>query len=224
MGTPDTNTDSLSTNASTVDNSSSKAPEEVDYKALYEIERKRAKDNQAAFTKSRQEVSILKKETQILESKLQSSILLPAEQQEELDALKYDDPDAWYLKKGQYEQNVLAELQKQKDEAREIAIADVQKQTTEDYIGSWLLENPEVTIDQIKFDVPPRIHNAYEAGTLSIDEYLEKSKEYLTNGKRQVKKADVNDIKDLNRTPGGNAPTPEAVRKQQEADSKLEIF
>lgn len=225
MGTPATKTDSLSTDVNaSQDNDVTKQPEEVDYKALFEKERKRAKDNQAAFTKSRQEISVLKKETQLLEDKLRGSIVLPAEQQEELEALKFDDPDTWYKKKQQYEKNVLSELQVTKSKAREEALLEAEQQIQDDYMAAWLAENTEITLDMIQLDVPQRIHKAYKEGTLSMDEYLEKSKEYLLSVEKKLASPDVNNIKDLNKIPGGKNPTQTAVQKQNEADSKLEIY
>lgn len=226
MGTPDNKqADSLPTDISeSNDNAVNKTTDEVDYKALYEKAEKRAKDNQAAFTKSRQEISVLKKENQILDEKLRTNIVLPAEQQEELEDLKYEDPDVWFAKKQEYEQNVLSELEKQKEAKREEALKDVQKQTTEEYMASWLSENSEITLDMIELDVPPRIHKAYEEGTLSIDEFLEKSKEYLTKVDKKIASPKTNDIKDLNKIPGGKTPSATATQKQQDADSKLEIY
>lgn len=226
MGTPDNKqADSLSqdVNASN-DKGVNETPEEVDYKELYDREKKRARDNQAAFTKSRQELSVLKKEAQLLEEKLRGSIVLPAEQQEELEALKYEDPDAWFAKKQQYEQNVLSELEKQKEVKREEALQLAQKQTQEDYIANWLTDNPEISMDMIQLDVPPRIHKAYEEGTLSIDEFLEKSKEYLLKTTKKLVSPKTNDVKDLNKIPGGGKPSQSAVQKQNDADTALEIY
>ena len=91
-------------------------------------------------------------------------------------------------------------------------------------MASWLSENSEITLDMIELDVPPRIHKAYEEGTLSIDEFLEKSKEYLTKVDKKIASPKTNDIKDLNKIPGGKTPSASATQKQQDADSKLEIY
>ena len=214
MGTPENN--------ETFTDSSQQT--EVDYKELYEKEQKRAKEHQAAFTKSRQELSILRKEAQLLEEKLQKSIVLPAEQQQELEDLKYSDPDTWFKKKQEYEQNVVSAIQEQKTVAREEALKEAEKQTQEEYISSWLSENTDITLDMIQLDVPPRIHKAYEEGTLSIDEYLEKSKEYLTKATKKLVSPKTNDVKDLNKVPTSKNSTVDAINAQKPEGAMLEIY
>jgi len=79
-------------------------------------------------------------------------------------------------------------------------------------------------MDMIQLDVPPRIHKAYEEGTLSIDEFLEKSKEYLTKVDKKLVSPKTNDVKDLNKIPGGKTPSTTATQQQHDEDSKLEIY
>lgn len=95
MGTPN-NTDSLPSTTGAESTEATGAQPQVDFE-------KRLKDTQAAYTKSRQEIAALKAELSALKETGMIQGNIPAELKQELEELKFKDPDAWRSKLNELE-------------------------------------------------------------------------------------------------------------------------
>ena len=91
MGTPST------TDATSSTNNLGGAEQQIDWE-------KRFKDTQAAYTKAQQKLKETEAKAKVLEELSKPRVELPKEVAEELDDLKYKDPDAWRLKLAALEQ------------------------------------------------------------------------------------------------------------------------
>jgi len=174
------------------------------------ISEKKARDNQASFTKSRQEIAQLTATTEVLETQLTaSSSTLTAEQTTELDGLKHTDPDAWFTLKTKYETdaqlNAQGQLKELTDDASAKALSDLTLVERQEALGAFQTRTGiELTDDVMQNDIPPRLQN--KINDMPFEDYLEEVATYLKKGK-VVKPTDngldATDIGNLN----GAAPT-----------------
>jgi len=150
------------------------------------IAEKKARDHQATFTKTQQELARIKAAKEALESQLSNSVSLSAEQVAELEELKLTDPDAWFNKKLDYERTAKATLEQKlrtlEDEAAEKAVKDltvVQRQTAlADFTSRTGIE---LTDDVMENDIPPRLQK--KINEMPFNDYLEEVAKYLNKGK-----------------------------------------
>ena len=167
---------------------------------------KKAKDNQASFTKSRQELATVRAEREVLENQLSSATQLPAEQLEELEDLKYSDPDAYFEKRVQYEADAKAtvtnRLKELKDEAGSKAVADLTLSERQETLQQFEAQTGlKLTDDIMANDVPPRLQN--QINDMPFGDYLAKVADYLSKGK-VVKQTDKGlEQTNINRIAGG---------------------
>lgn len=147
---------------------------------------KKARDNQASFTKSRQEIAELKATKEVLETSIVSSTRLTAEQAEELDELKFTDPDSWFQKKMQYEQDAKATMQgklnEKIDEASAKAVQDLTLTQRQDMLANFQASTGIILTDDVMAnDIPPRLQN--KIGSMPFEDYLQEVATYLGKAK-----------------------------------------
>ena len=177
------------------------------FKALV-VEAKKARDHQAAFTKSRQEIADLKAKKDLLEAKVKSnSTQLSPEQVEELEDLKFTDPDAWFAKKLKYENEAKAKFNGQLDEqlveASTKALMDLTLAERTEMLKSFQAQTGIVLTDDVMAnDIPPRIQS--KINTMPFEDYLQEVATYLKTGK-VVKNTDEGlDITNLSNLAGSS--------------------
>lgn len=161
-------------------------PEDTDPAiVLLAKQKKMTRDTQSAYTKTNQKlISEKARSSKLMQHAMEVKPVLTVAQQEELDELKYSDPDAYIEKKTAYdtvarqakETTINQELQAQtKEEILEHrkAILKQFKDTT----------GIDITEDVMLNDVPPRITQELEEGKISFEEYLAKAGRFLESDK-----------------------------------------
>jgi hypothetical protein len=194
----------------TVDSDKTPTPEE-----LAAIAEKRRRDTQAAYTKSQQKLKALEAEREKLLALAEKAIKpqLSAEEREELEVLKYEDPEAWREKLNSFEAKAQSEARAKLDEltgeAKVAAERDFElsrrQQVLEEFNAS--AEVP-ITDEIIANDVPPRITKKLEEGTVSFEEFLEEVSAYLKTGKVVANEETLNQP-NLSKVSGKTSPTDE---------------
>jgi len=176
---------------------------------------KRRRDTQAEFTKTRQSLKALEAEkAQLFEQlKDRTSVSLTPEQTQELEDLKFSDPEAWRDKLNKYESEAKA---KQQDElagltgdARKAAEAQFElerrQQVLKDFNDS---SSVAITDEVIANDVPPRITKKLEDGKITFEDFLSEVKDYLSKGK-VIKNEETLNQPSLGKIGGGTTPSNE---------------
>lgn len=218
MGTPEIEESAtLVTNEPTAqDNSASSTEPTVNWE-------KRFKDTQAAYTKSRQELAEVKAKLTVLEEMATPRPSIDAKLQEELDDLKYSDPDAWRRR--------INGLEAEASQAHKEKLAQASKHVTElerraIVFDEFKESHPDVHIDDdvIKFDVPPRITKKLEEGKISFSEFLEEVYNYLKSPKVIGDGNKILAQPNLSKEAGDNTPTKTASEKDSVSKYKKEIF
>jgi len=172
------------------------------------VNERKARDNQASFTKSRQEIAELKAKSDLLEKTVVSnSAQLSPQQAEELENIKYTNPDEWFQKKQQYEyeasQSYLGGLDEQINEASKKAISDLTAVERSEKLATFTQATGVVLTDDIlKNDIPPRL--ASKINDMPFEDYLRDIAEYLSKGK-VVKPTDSGlDATNISKMAGGD--------------------
>jgi len=156
------------------------------FKALV-LEAKKSRTHQASFTKSRQEIADLKAKKELLEAKVKSnSAQLSPEKVEELEDLKFTDPDAWFAKKLQYETEAKAnfngQLEEQLVEASTKALRDLTLAERTEMLAQFQTQTGIVLTDDVMAnDIPPRLQN--KINSMPFEDYLQEVATYLKTGK-----------------------------------------
>jgi hypothetical protein len=155
-----------------------------------ELAEQRRKETQAAYTRGQQALKAKEAELEALRQQLDTSVkvTLSPEQQEELDNLKYDDPDAWREKLNSFEKNAKqeanAKFAKLTGEAGKAAGIQFElerrQQVLEEFNASASIA---ITDEIISNEVPPRITNKLAKNEVSFEEFLAEVSEYLNKGK-----------------------------------------
>lgn len=161
MGTPETITD-------TPDSS------QIDYE-------KRFKDTQAYATKIAQEkaekireLEELKAELSVLRNTAKPTLTIPKEMQDELDDLKFSDPDAWRGRINQLEAEANKEFNSKITEAKNATTQQMVLAERASILTKFQSEHPDIvfTDELLNLDIPLRIVKKLESGKVTYEEFL----------------------------------------------------
>lgn len=199
--------------------------EEVAFAAGLE---KRRRDTQSAAAKTTQELSATKERAGKLESKLKDVFKpqLTAVQQDELDDLKTDNPEAWRAKLEEYEtaafdtfEEELSDMGFDEDEISEMA-------TRSSQLTDFLADNPGLTLDDnvMDNDLPPRLIEKLETGDLSFEEFLGEVKVFLTQTTKISGSGKADKVPDLGKAGGGSEASETAIAGDEAKSYKETIF
>ena len=147
-------------------------------------------------------------------------VKLTPEQTEELEDLKYPDPEAWRIKLNEYEDKARkTRLTEIDDELKKVSKSTLDEQELESRkskLEQFQQENPEVTLDDdvIASDIPPRIVKKLETGAITFDEFLIECCDYLKKGK-VVKQDEVIDQPNIGKVGGSHKPEKNAQDKDE---------
>ena len=189
-------------------------PQEIEKPKNFE---KMFKDTQAAYTKARQEVAALKAKNAALEKAMvQQGVQLDPEVAEELEQLKYQDPEAWRQKLNAIEnakaKEVTSEITRQAEVARR-----------KEVLAEWNQNNQDAQITDyiVKNVLPSGLTNKLKSGEVSFEGFLAEASNFL----RQVKIGTGNSPKAGKKDPmsvaNGTANVPPTI---QETDYSKMIF
>lgn len=192
-------------------------PEELRYAVTAE---KRLRDTQASYTKTRQELKAKEAEKSVLVQKVLSnvSLELTAEQAEELDDLKFSDPEAWRKKVNAYEMEALKKREKEIDEdVKKVsgsALEEEELERRKEVLASFLEthEGFDLNDEIIENDIPPRISKKLANGSITFEQFLQECYDFSTKGK-VIKQEETLDQPNLSRFGGSGNPDKNAVKE-----------
>ena len=154
------------------------------------VTEKKFRDTQSGYTKSRQEVAELKAENEALLAKVGSANISP-EDQEALNAIKYEDPDRYFAERTRLENEAKTRGNAQVQDTLNIARQTAQetyrqeelKRRTKILADFQSNTGFQLTEDIINKDVPPRIQDKLKNG-MEFGAWLYEVKTYLDTPKR----------------------------------------
>lgn len=197
------------------------------------IAEKRRRDTQSGYTKTAQENKALKAEKATLLKKVSSAVMveLTPAQAEELDELKFSDPEAWRRKVNAYENAAATKQQRALDEelsqvtASSLATEELEQRA--EVLAAFNQAHPDVefTDDMIANDIPPRIVKKLETGKISFEAFLQEAYDYTKSGKI-VKQVDnpPNKQPNLSKVGGGHKPDDNAIKEDIVLSYNKEIY
>jgi len=190
---------------------------------------KRRRDTQSAYSKAQQEIKSLKSENsaawEILAKEV--SVELTIEEKTELEELKSVDLEKWRLRVNELDSKKHDKVNKTKTEVKEKSTRDTELQERVDLIKAHNAANPDhqLTDDVIDNDLPPRYLKELEKGTITFEEFIEKSASFLKKGKvlAKTEEPDEDDI-DLTKANGSSKIPAEAIKQSSKADYRKETY
>lgn len=149
--------------------------DELESKDITPDYEKMFKDTQAAYTKARQEIAALKTKAAALEAEIQEKgYQVDPEVAEELEALKYSDPEAWRQRLN------AIESQKAKDIDSKIA-AEVEIERRTQLLNEYNAQNPDYQLnDYVAQNVlPGSFIRRLDAGEITFEGFIAEASDYL---------------------------------------------
>lgn len=177
---------------------------------------KSARDQQRAFSKAQTELKKAQAELEALKQQLARGVtpdnFLTPEQREQLEQLKYTDPDQWYRRMRELEQQAQSHVDEQLQEVSKKAA----QETEVEYRLRRLEEfnqNREtpVTPEQLELMVPPIYAKQLLEGEIDFDEYLEKAVAYIEGPKTVAQPEKPETTTDMNKITGSTEPVRESM-------------
>lgn len=148
---------------------------------------RRRRDQEGAYTKQMEEVAALKAMNEQLTAKVKTkpSASISDEQAQELDNLKFEDPDAWRDKLNEYETQASRQLQEELVKMEQESSKQAEIERRKIVLAQFNAQNPQLNLtDEVIIDnVPPRIIKQLETGEIAFDDFLAKAKTYITTPK-----------------------------------------
>lgn len=148
---------------------------------------RRRRDQEGAYTKQMEEVAALKAMNEQLTAKVKTkpSASISDEQAQELDNLKFEDPDAWRAKLNEYETQASRQLQEELVKMEQESSKQAEVERRKIVLAQFNAQNPHLNLtDEVIIDnVPPRIIKQLETGEIAFDDFLAKAKTYITTPK-----------------------------------------
>ena len=199
---------------------------------LVAIANKRHRDAQRELTKVTQSLAMLKAEKSELlkHTKKLSKVKLTKAQQEELDELKFEDPEAWREKLDEYESEARGKLEeglnKKLKEASAESTKAVLAEQRKAILKQYKEDNPDFHIDEdvIENDVPPRLSKALNDPEADYKEALNNVREYLETGKVIDKGSDILAQPNLSKVGGRDKPSKDTVEVALETQYQKDVF
>jgi len=174
---------------------------------------KRYKDLQASYTQSQQELSKTKAEISVLKEVAKPTLNLEQSVKDELDELKFSDPDAWRKKLDSLEAESVSAHNNKIAEAVTTVTQEDELSRRVQVLSEFNSKHPDfvLTDEVIQFDIPARISAKLEKGECTFEEFLDASHKYLTTGKVVHKGDKVPNQPNLNNSGGDSTPTKQAI-------------
>lgn len=196
------------------------------------VSEKRYRDTQASYTKVKQTNKALAAEKDLLHNKVigNTPIKLTPEQTEELENLKFSDPEEWRNKLNTYENLARKEYEvKLEDEVKQVSATTLE----EDELGGraailqqFSAEFPDFVIndDVIANDIPPRITNKLANGTVTFREFLDECRNYSKTGKVVKQTEDSTKMSNLSNIGGGSNPSESDMAEDSITTYSKEVY
>lgn len=180
---------------------------------------KRRRHTVASYTKGQQHIKTLEAQNDFLKQKIEASINLTQEQRDELEELKFKDPDAWRAKldnleaahKREFDAQVSAEL----DRIKNLSVEEFEKEKLADQLRRFIEANPEldITKDEIADQIPPIYMKRLANQEITFEEFLANVKKFLTAPEKKLSRE----------TPPASSKNTSGVRGTSEAPVSKEV-
>ena len=175
---------------------------------------KSARDNQSAYTKTRNELKALEAELKALKDQVAKyetpTAQLTEEESKELEELKYTDPDEWFKRmkalEAQAQEKVKEKLDEVSKQARQQTEQEYRIQRLEEY--NKTLETP-MTPEMIELNVPPVWGKKLQDGEIDFDQFLDKAAEFIFGPKTVAKPDTPEQGTNLAQVAGSGTPDPD---------------
>lgn len=195
------------------------------------ISEQRRRDTQSEYTKMSQTKKALEAENNALKKRAVSEVTieLTTEQTEEMDNLKFSDPEAWRKKMNRYENEARDKQTKaMNDEIAQVSADTLAKDELEhrkDILSEFNQEHPDFQLndDLIKNDIPPRITKKLETGKITFVEFLKEVYDYTKTGK-VIKQDTTTKQPNLSKIGGSHMPDENAVKVDTITSYNKEVF
>lgn len=193
---------------------------------------RRRRDTQAEYTKTSQKVKMLEAEKATLLKKVteETPLKLTDVQAEELEDLKFSDPEAYRKKMNAYERVYLEERTRAiNEELKQVSTSSLVQEELErrkEILADFTRDKPDFVIndDVISNDIPPRITKRMETGEISFEDFLNECYNYLKTGKVVRQESVPANQLNLSRVSGGSQPDDNAVKEDIHIKYKKTIF
>jgi hypothetical protein len=187
---------------------------------------KRFKDTQAAYTKTQQKLKETEAKAKVLEELSQPKLELSPSMAEELDDLKYRDPDAWRLKITALETDAHNIHREKLTAAASAASIEAELERRAQVLAEFSSSHPDIilTDDIIQYDVPKRILNKLETGEVTFEAFLDDVYNYLLTPKTFGSANTVLNQPNLTNVGGDSTPTASAISKTLDAAYSKMVF
>lgn len=190
---------------------------------------KRYKDTQKSIQERAIENKQLKAKNDALAQQLNAITTTPVEVSDDIEALKYSDPDKWRAEINRLEQEASAKTtaarQEVLDNASKAAQEEFELERRQSVFTEFQAANPDLHIDDqvLANDIPPSISNKLADGKITFEEFLGEVKTYIA-ANRTIKKESVMNEPNLGKQAGGEAPEVGAISKDSSDSYKNEIY
>jgi|SaaInl8_200m_RNA_FD_contig_41_754267_length_2542_multi_5_in_0_out_0_4 hypothetical protein len=180
MSIPETNVDS--TTGTPTDATDANNGNEIDWE-------KRAKDNQANYSKGQVKIKEVEAENALLKEQLGTmsahNIKLSEEEARVLNDLKFDDPDKWRVEVNRLEQEARANANQSMNEVTAKARQEAEMERRQGVLAEFSKANPDFVLNDeiLAKDVPPRITEKLTSGQTTFEDFLTEVHGYLGKGK-----------------------------------------
>ena len=197
-GNPNSVIDSHQNSGESTTNTATQQEQTIDWE-------KRFKDTQAAFTKSRQELAATKAE--LLAAKEMQQFTMPADVKARLDELKFSDPDAWRVEMNAFEQSKTAKFNEISANNTQAILSELNQEDRVQTLKEFnSLHGVEITESLLQNEIPNRIHNELNSGTIDYTTYLAKCVEYMRTPKVIAGTQEVLGQPNIGKIGGGATP------------------
>ena len=168
------------------------------------------RDTQASYTKSQQRLKALEAELAAMRTEIVKEaprLVLTPEEQQQLNELKYKDPDKWYQTMQQLEQKGAEAIEKKFGEVREKteaeAIVEERKRLLTEFNKG---KEKQLTPEQLELEVPAKWVQEVVEGKTSFVDFLEKAETFIYGSKAVDQPPKPPKTTDLNKETGSSFP------------------
>ncbi len=171
---------------------------------------KKFRDTQGGYTQAKQDNKVLQAEIDVLRGRLAGHSVLSDEQANELETLSISNPDEYFAKRTQYENEATSNLNTELDEAKNKTTEEVEIQRRESYVEQFNTGRKiAITQELIANEVPAKFLNQLKANEVTFEEFLVNVAEFVDTPKVQGKKDDTTQVTNLSDVAGGTQPSAE---------------
>ncbi len=196
------------------------------------IAEKRRRDTQSQYTKEVQNKKALEVEKATLIKRVSKNVTveLTKEQADELEDLKFSDPEAYRKKANAYETAAITKQSKEIDEElKQVSTSTLETEELErrkQVLTEFHQAYPDfkLTDDTIANDIPPRIVKKLETGAISFEAFLKECYDYTHQGKVINVDPPLPKSRNLSKVGGGIRPDPNAIKEDIAKSYKTATF